>query len=238
VFGIFCSRSAKPVGLAEQHLAVLRHQHRAAEPVRRGLLANEGLERRQGLRLGQPVEDEIEGTRRFRGIEELDPGISARPDGLEADVVHAGAQRSLVVALRETETHRLARPRREIHAHRSRLEAGRIGRRGAEDVHQHVAVGHGVDRSRGIDEVDPELLVRLGRLVCQCVWRTEGGAPFVENGQVQGRSTVQADVPVEDAGAGAVHVGHSGERMRAQVRSMDARCLAPCRAVAASAGRG
>ena len=47
----------EPVGLAEQHLAVLGDQHRAAEPVRGGLLANEGLERRQGLRLGQPVRD-------------------------------------------------------------------------------------------------------------------------------------------------------------------------------------
>ena len=33
----------EPVSFAEQHVAVLRDQHRAAEPVRGGLLANECL---------------------------------------------------------------------------------------------------------------------------------------------------------------------------------------------------
>jgi hypothetical protein len=152
----------EPVRLGEQHLAALGDQHRAAEPVRRGLLTSEDLECCQGLRLGQPMKDQIEGARWLRRIEELDPSIGARTDGFEPDVVHAGAQRSLVVALRETKTHRLARPRRKIHAHRGRRDL--VG--SPSEVRKTLSsTSSSATESIGaewIDEVDPELLVRLG----------------------------------------------------------------------------
>jgi len=49
VFGIPFFAIGQPVGLAEEHLAVVRDLHRAAEPVRSGKLAQQGLDARDGL---------------------------------------------------------------------------------------------------------------------------------------------------------------------------------------------
>jgi hypothetical protein len=79
-----------------------------------------------------------------------------------------------------------------------RLAAGRVARRGVEDVDQHVVLRHGIDGRRGTDEVDPELLVGLGPVVGQGLWAAEMAGTCVEDGQVEGELTVQPDVPVED----------------------------------------
>src|SRR6266545_1104449 len=62
---------------------------------------------------------------------------------------------------------------------------------------QHVALRHRVDRRRGIDEVNPELLVRLGRVVDQGLGAAEEAGTRVEDGQVQGESTIYPDIAVD-----------------------------------------
>jgi hypothetical protein len=80
-----------------------------------------------------------------------------------------------------------------------------------EDVDQHVVLGHRVDGGRGPEQVDPELLVGFGDVVGQGWWAAERGGPGVEDAQLQGEAAVKLEVPVQDAGAGAVHVGRGCE---------------------------
>ena len=120
-------------------------------------------------------------------------------------------QRPLIVGGGQAQADRLARPRRHVHARLGRLAAGRIAWRGVEDVDQHIALGHRVDGRRRTEEVDAELLVRLGSVIGQGRWAAEGARPGVEDGQLQGEATLQPQVPVQDAGSGAVHVGHRRE---------------------------
>jgi hypothetical protein len=54
VLGIFFSRSANPIGAAEENLGVLRHQHGASEPVGGNILFDPCFDRRDSFALGQP----------------------------------------------------------------------------------------------------------------------------------------------------------------------------------------
>ena len=199
------------VGVAEEHAVVLGDQHRAGELVLARELVAAGRERLQRVRFGHPVQDEVQGACRLLGVRKLDPGVGVRADRLEADVVHAGAQWTSVVGSGETHADRLARPARHVDADGARLAAVRIAGRGLEDVHQDIAVRHGVDRRRGSDEVDPELLIGPGLVVGEGLRAAETADPRVKHAQVEPETTVQLHVPVQDPRPRTVRIGHRRE---------------------------
>jgi hypothetical protein len=197
-------------GVLEQHLAVAGDQHGPGELISPGPLRRMGCERRQRLRLGHPMQHQIHRARRPRGGQQLHSvvGASGAP---EPDVVHPDSQRALVVGGGQAQPNRLARPGRHIQAHLGGRAARRIVRRGVEDIRQHIALGHRVDGRRGPEEVDPELLVRLGSVIGQGLRAAEGAGTGVEDTQLQAESTLQPQIPVQDARPRAVHVGHHRE---------------------------
>ncbi len=68
VFGIRSLAIGQPVGVAEEHLAVLGDQHRAAEPVRSGVLVQQGLEALDRFALRESLDGELRRPRdRFAG---------------------------------------------------------------------------------------------------------------------------------------------------------------------------
>jgi hypothetical protein len=69
-------------------------------------------ERGHGVGFGHPVQDEIHRARRLLGDQKLDAPVGVPADGLETDVVHRSAQRSLIVGLGEAQANRLALPSR------------------------------------------------------------------------------------------------------------------------------
>ena len=199
------------VGVAEEHLVVLGDQHRAGELVLARELVGAGGERFQRVRFGHPVKDEAQGACRLLGDRKLDPGVRVRADRLETDVVHAGAQRTSVVRSREAKAHRPARPPRHVDADGARLATVRIAGRGRKDVRQDIALCHGVDRRRGSDEVDPELLVGPGLVVGEAPRAPKTADPRIKHAQVQPEATVQLHVPVQDARSWTVRIGHRRE---------------------------
>ena len=199
------------VGVAEEHAAVLGDQHRAGELIFARELVGAGRDRLQRVRFGHPVEDEVQGACRLLGVRKLDSGVRVRADRLETDVVHAGAQRTSIVGSGETQAHGLARPARHVDAHGARLATVRIAGRGRKDVRQDIPVRHGVDRRRGSDEVDPELLIGPGLIVGERLRAAQTADPRIEHGQVQPEATLQLHVPVQDPRPGTVRVAHRRE---------------------------
>jgi hypothetical protein len=167
------------VGAAEEHPVVLGDQHGAGELIFARELVGAGLEGPHGVRLGHSVEDEVQGTCRRLGGRKLDAGVGVRADRLETDVVHAGAQWTLGVGPGQAQAHRLARPARQVDADRGWLASVGIAGRGLEDVRQDIPSRHGVDRRRGSDEVDPELLVGLRLVVGERRRATQPADPRV-----------------------------------------------------------
>jgi hypothetical protein len=71
-----------------------------------------------------------------------------------------------------------------------------IRRGGVEDVGQHISVRHGVDGCGGRDEVDPKLLVRLGRVMIEGWWAAQWAGACPVHGQVDPELTIQSKIPV------------------------------------------
>ena len=158
-----------------------------------------GGERRQRLRFGQPVQHQIDGAGRLRGGQQLDPPVGVPPirwKRMLSTPTRSGPRLSVWPGADGPS----GPPTRHIHAHLGRLAVGRITRRGVEDVDQHIALRHGVDRRRRTDEVDPELLVRLGGSWAR-VSGLLNGRSGVEDGQLQGEATIQLRGPGTGCGS-------------------------------------
>ena len=72
-------------GVLEQDLPVAGDQHGTGELVGPSTLARRVPERRQRVRLGHPVQDEINGARRLRGDQELNPAIGVSADSARTE---------------------------------------------------------------------------------------------------------------------------------------------------------
>ena len=168
VFAVPDLRSARPQASLEQNLAVAGDEHGPGELVGPACARRHASESAASAsRFGHPVQHQIHRARR--------PGVasnSTRPSASRS----VGWKRMLSTPARSGPRLSVsARRRRTVwpahadtsDAHLGRLAAGRIARRGVEDVDQHIALRHRVDGRRGTDEVDPELLVRLGGVIGQ-----------------------------------------------------------------------
>ena len=141
-------------------------EHCAGELTRAGALLGGSRETRHRVGFSR-VQEESDGARGLRRVEQLDPGIGVSADPHETDVVGAREQRRLILGCGEAEADGAARQARDVHPHLGRVAKSGIPRCGAKNVEQHISPRNGVDGRRGPNEVDPKLLVRLGSVVGQ-----------------------------------------------------------------------